>query len=124
MGESFAWENIQEPPAVNFEDDLSTPRDIIRSSTHASHSSNTLLSYRQITRLSEAGKYVIVDLVKLFGEENVNLSLEEAFEDSEILKNSEGTYLYLNCAKHFAKKVSIVKKQQEDGSSSVNPQTK
>lgn len=33
MTESFAWDSIQEPPAVNFEDDLSTPRDIIKSTT-------------------------------------------------------------------------------------------
>ena len=67
---------------------------------------------------------MIVDLVKLFGEENVNVSLEEAFEDSEILKNSEGTYLYLNCAKHFAKKVAIHHKQQEEAVNSITNQTK
>lgn len=63
---------------------------------------------------------MIVDLVKLFGEENVNVSLEEAFEDSEILKNSEGTYLYLNCSKHFARKVATYRKQQEEAANSVN----
>ncbi len=57
---------------------------------------------------------VIVDLVRLFGEESVNLSLEEAFEDSEILKNSEGTYLYLNCVKYFAKKVALYRKREEE----------
>ena len=99
---------IDEGP-INFEEDLSTPREIVRS-TYESYSSNPPSSHRNVSRLSESGKLVIVDLVKLFGEENVNLSLEEAFEDSDILNDSEGTYIYLNCVKHFAKKVAMYKR--------------
>lgn len=105
-------DNYIEPEAINFEEDLSTPRDIVRSSCE-SVASNAPSSYRHISRLSESGKMVIVDLVRLFGEENVNLSLEEAFEDSEILNDSEGTYTYLNCVKYFAKKVALYRKQEE-----------
>lgn len=110
-------DNYLDTGPIDFEKDMMTPREIVRS-TCTSYSSNPPSSYRNISRLSESGKRVIVDIVRLFGEENVNLSLEEAFEDSEIMNDSEGTYIYLNCIKHFSKKVAMYRKREETSFSS------
>lgn len=47
--------------------------------------------------LADKSKEIIESLVKKFGEEQIKTSLQEAFDDSEILKPKEASFLYLNC---------------------------
>lgn len=54
-------------------------------------------SSRMRKSLSDKSKDIIESLIKQFGNEQIKTSLDEAFDDSDILSSKEANYLYLNC---------------------------